>query len=228
LAAPRPFVDLLAHLKIVLNRLPDLSDSTSLGEETIAGFAEELAGLNLVDFDGKRLTVKPGGRVLVGQYLLQRGVSVEELSRILDWREFEDLVSKSLEAQGFATRRNYRMRKPTREIDVVGVYSGFAIAFDCKHWQRASVSSLSLAAAKQIQRAQQLVSSGAIPEIEAVLPALVVLGPLQRASVDGVPLVHADGLVDFIMGARGHSSEFVTVKPTERKTAEPRGTQTHL
>jgi hypothetical protein len=178
--------------------------------------------------DGRRLTVKPGGRVLVGEYLLQRGVSVEELSRILDWREFEDFVSKSLEAQGFVTKRNYRMKKPTREIDVVGIYSGFAIAFDCKHWQRASLSSLSLAATRQVQRAQQLVSSGAMREIDVALPALVVLGPLQRASVGGVPLVHANGLVDFIMGARGHSSEFVTVRPTERRVEATTGRQTRL
>lgn len=115
-----------------------------------------------------------------------------------------------------------------REIDVVGVYSGFAIAFDCKHWQRASLSSLSLAATKQIQRVQQLVSSAAMPEIEAALPALVVLGPLQRASVGGVPLVHADGLVDFIMGARGHSSEFATMRPKEGRAQATKGTQTHL
>jgi hypothetical protein len=228
MAVPRPFVDFLAHLRIGLNYLPDLNDSTSLGEETINGFAEDLSDLGLVELDGRKLTVKPGGRVLAGRYLLQRGVSVEELSRVLDWREFEDLVSKSLEAQGYSTWRNYRMRKPTREIDVVGVYSGFAIAFDCKHWQRASISSLSLAATKQIQRTQQLVSSGAIPEIEAALPALVVLGPFQRASVGRVPLVHADGLVDFIMGARGHSSEFVTVRPTRRRAEATRGTQRHL
>jgi hypothetical protein len=221
-------VDFLAHLRVGLNDLPDLDDSTSLGEATINGFAEELYGLNLVELDGRKLTLKPGGRVLIGRYLLQRGVSMEELSRILDWREFEDLVSKSLEAQGFATRRNYRMRRPTREIDVIGVYSGFAIAFDCKHWQRASLSSLSLAATKQVQRAQQLVSSAAMPEIEVALPALVVLGPLQQASVGGVPLVHADGLFDFIMGARGHSSEFVTVRPTKRRAGATRGTQTHL
>jgi hypothetical protein len=218
----------LAYLKIGQNYLPDLNESTSLGEETIRGFAEELSGINLVEFDGKKLTVKPGGRVLVGQYLLQRGVSVGELSRILDWREFEDLVSKSLEVQGFVTTRNYRMRKPTREIDVVGVYSGFAIAFDCKHWQRASFSSLSLAATRQVQRAQQLVSSGAMPEIDVALPALVVLGPLQRASVGGVPLVHADGLADFIMGSRGHSSEFVTVRPTGRRAGTTKGRQTRL
>jgi hypothetical protein len=205
-----------------------LDDSTSLGEETINGFAEELSGLELVELDGRNLTVRPGGRVLVGRYLLQRGVSVEELSRILDWREFEDLVSQSLEAQGFATWRNFRMKKPTREIDAVGVFSGFAIAFDCKHWQRASLSALSLAATKQVQRAQQLVSSGALPEIEEALPALVVLGPLQRAKVGGVPLVHADGLVDFILGARGHSSDFITVKPTKRWTGATRGRQARL
>jgi hypothetical protein len=140
-AAPRQFVGFLESLRVGQNDLQDLNDSTSLGEETINGFAEELSGLGLAVLDGRRLTLKPGGRVLVGQYLLQRGVSVEELSRILDWREFEDLVSKSLEAQGFKTWRNYRMRRPTREIDVIGVYSGFAIAFDCKHWQRASLSS---------------------------------------------------------------------------------------
>ena len=165
--------------------------------------------------------------MLIGCYLIRRGVSVEELSRILDWKEFEDLVSKSLEAQGFRTWRNFRMRKPTREIDVVGLYSGFAIAFDCKHWQRASISSLSLAAQKQVQRVRQLVESRAIAGIETALPALVVLGPLRAASIRGVPVVHADGLVDFIMGARGNSSEFQTIS-TPGGPWEPPKRQAHL
>lgn len=100
MAVPRPFLEFLAHLKIGLNYLPDLNDSTSVGEETISGFAEELSGLNLVDLDGRKLTLKPGGRVLVGQYLLGRGVSVEELSRILDWREFRTSSRSRLKPRG--------------------------------------------------------------------------------------------------------------------------------
>jgi hypothetical protein len=212
MAAPLSFVDFLAALHVGKNDLDDLGWTSSLGVETVTGFAEELSREGLVALEGRSLTLRPGDRVLVGCYLLQRGVSVEKLSRVLDWREFEDLVSKFLAAQSFTTWRNFRMRKPTREIDVIGLFSGFAIAFDCKHWQRAGLSSLSLAAEKQTQRVRQLVMSSAIPEVEVALPALVVLGPLQRSSIGGVPVVHPDGLVDFIMGASGHASEFCTFK----------------
>ncbi len=216
-------MDFLSHLKIGRNEVSDICESSIMGEETVMSLARELHAANLIGLDDGALTIGAGGRVRIGCYFLGKGASLEELGRVLDWREFEDLVSKSLEAQRFTTWKNFRMRKPTREIDVVGLYSGFAIAFDCKHWQRVSSYSLSLAADKQVQRVRQLVASEAIPGIEEALPALVVLGPLHRASVHGVPVVHSDGLMDFIAGARGSTRDFVSITASKRGAGSSHG-----
>ena len=52
------------------------------------------------------------------------------------------LVAEILESKHFQVIRNFRMKKPTMEIDVVGIRLGTALLIDCKHWKRMSNSAL--------------------------------------------------------------------------------------
>jgi len=64
---------------------------------------------------------------------IKTGVPIEEASRYVDWKDFEGLVAEILESKNFEVIRNFRMRKPTMEIDVVGIHLGVAVLIDCKH-----------------------------------------------------------------------------------------------
>ncbi len=66
---------------------------------------------------------------------IKSGAPIEEASRDVDWKDFEGLVAEILESKNFEVIRNFRMRKPTMEIDVVGMHLGVAVLVDCKHWK---------------------------------------------------------------------------------------------
>ncbi len=90
---------------------------------------------------------------------IKSGAPIEEASRDVDWKDFEGLVAEILESKNFEVTRNFRMRKPTMEIDVVGIHLGVAVLIDCKHWKRMSNSALEIIVKKQIARVKHYVST---------------------------------------------------------------------
>jgi len=71
--------------------------------------------------------------------LASKGVSIKELSRYLDWMDFEKVSAEILSMHRYFVKSNYRAVKPVRfEIDVIGVDigSGRGLFVDCKHWSR--------------------------------------------------------------------------------------------
>ena len=70
---------------------------------------------------------------------IKTGIPIEEASRSVDWKDFEGLVAEILESKNFEVVRNFRMKKPTMEIDVVGIHLGTAVLIDCKHWKRMTI-----------------------------------------------------------------------------------------
>ena len=89
---------------------------------------------------------------------IKSGVPIEEASRDVDWKDFEGLVAEILESKNFEVVRNFRMKKPTMEIDVVGIRLDTAVLIDCKHWKRMSNSALEEIVQKQIERVKHYVS----------------------------------------------------------------------
>ena len=85
-------------------------------------------------------------------FAIKRGMPIEEVSTNVDWKDFEGLVAEILESKNFKVMRNFRMKKPTMEIDVVGVRLGTALLIDCKHWKRMSRSMLDTIVQKQLER----------------------------------------------------------------------------
>ena len=89
---------------------------------------------------------------------IKSGSPIEEASRDVDWKDFEGLVAEILESKNFEVIRNFRMRKPTMEIDVVGIHLGVAVLIDCKHWKRMTNSALEKIVLRQIDRVKHYVA----------------------------------------------------------------------
>ena len=81
---------------------------------------------------------------------------LDEISIVLDWRDFEGLAAEILSSKNFAVIKNLMLTKPRMEIDVVGIRLGIAILIDCKHWKRYNTSSLKSAVQKQIERTKAI------------------------------------------------------------------------
>ena len=137
------------------------------------------------------------------------GVPIEEASRDVDWKDFEGLVAEILESKNFEVTRNFRMKKPTMEIDVVGIHLGTAVLIDCKHWKRMTNSALENIVLKQIDRVKHYVT---ITDEVMAAPVIVTLYQEGVKLVNKVPIVPVMQFSSFIDEFYGNLEEIRTVE----------------
>ena len=140
---------------------------------------------------------------------IKAGVPIEEASRSVDWKDFEGLVAEILESKNFEVVRNFRMKKPTMEIDVVGIRLGTAVLIDCKHWKMMSNSALEKIVLRQIDRVKHYVAS--TDEVVAA-PVIVTLYQEETRFVNRVPIVPIMQLSSFIDEFYGSMEEIKTIE----------------
>ena len=140
---------------------------------------------------------------------IKSGAPIEEASRDVDWKDFEGLVAEILESKSFEVIRNFRMRKPTMEIDVVGIHLGVAVLIDCKHWKRMTNSALEKIVLKQIDRVKHYVAN--TDEVVAA-PVIVTLYQEETKFVSKVPIVPIIQFSSFIDEFYGNLEEIRTIE----------------
>jgi DNA-binding transcriptional MerR regulator len=140
--------------------------------------------------------------------LLEKGYPIDEISIVLDWRDFEGLTAAMLSERNFAVMKNLMLTKPRMEIDVVGIRLGIAILIDCKHWKRYSTSALSTAVKKQIERTKQYVAK--TPGATAV-PVIVTLYQDKIDFIENVPIVPIFQFASFIDEFYGNLDQMNTI-----------------
>ena len=140
---------------------------------------------------------------------IKTGVPIEEASRYVDWRDFEGLVAEILESKNFEVMRNFRMKNPTMEIDVVGKHLGTAVLIDCKHWKRMTNSMLEKIVLKQIERVKHYV---AITDEIVAAPVIVTLYQEETRFISRVPIVPIIQFSSFIDEFYGNLEEIKTIE----------------
>jgi len=140
---------------------------------------------------------------------IKSGAPIEEASRDVDWKDFEGLVAEILESKNFEVIRNFRMRKPTMEIDVVGIHLGVAVLIDCKHWKRMTNSALEKIVLRQIDRVKHYVAN--TNEVVAA-PVIVTLYQEETKFVRKVPIVPIIQFSSFIDEFYGNLEEIRTIE----------------
>ena len=140
---------------------------------------------------------------------IKSGAPIEEASRDVDWKDFEGLVAEILESKNFEVIRNFRMRKPTMEIDVIGIHLGVAVLIDCKHWKRMTNSALEKIVLRQIDRVKHYVTS--TNEVIAA-PVIVTLYEEETKFVRKVPIVPIIQFSSFIDEFYGNLEEIRTIE----------------
>jgi len=140
---------------------------------------------------------------------IKSGAPIEEASRDVDWKDFEGLVAEILESKNFEVIRNFRMRKPTMEIDVVGIHLGVAVLIDCKHWKRMTNSALEKIVLKQIDRVKHYVAN---TDDVIAAPVIVTLYQEETKFVSKVPIVPIIQFSSFIDEFYGNLEEIKTIE----------------
>ena len=136
-----------------------------------------------------------GDKLQAALLLLESGLPISDIAVVLDWKDFEGLAGKILSSKNFAVIKNMMLKNPRMEIDVVGIRLGIAVLIDCKHWRRYSISSLSSAVKKQIERTIQYVAK--TPGAMAV-PVIVTLYQDKVDFIDNVPIVPRSRFSSFV------------------------------
>jgi len=140
---------------------------------------------------------------------IENGFPLDEMAIALNWRDFEGLTAEILFSKNFAIIKNLMLTKPRMEIDVVGIRLGVAMLIDCKHWKRYSVSALSEAVKKQVERTKHYISKtpGAI-----AVPVIVTLYQDKIDFIDRVPIVPIFQFSSFVDEFYGNLEEMKTIE----------------
>jgi hypothetical protein len=203
------------HPDLVVKALAAIEPETTPEKfQAMSGIASGSVAKSVLDFlafnnigIATKSAIKFSGsdRLYAAVLALQMGCDIELVSTHLSWKDFEKLSSEVLRSLGYRTQTNVQLAKPRMEIDMVGTSSGFAIAVDCKHWKRSSLSSIAGFAKKQSARAEHLLTHH--KKISLAVPVIVTLHAESVRFAGGVPVVPAHKFKSFVMDVKGFLPE---------------------
>lgn len=156
-----------------------------------------------------RLAPSAPKSVVAAVALARLGGDLDLAARSLSWRDFEDFCAMVIAASGYRVRRNVRLRKPTRQIDIVAESSSLVLAIDCKNWRKGiGPASLEPAALAQTERTRMLLEKATAAQGTAYLPVLLTVLDNQVRVLDGVPVVPLHGLKEFLASVSPFEDSF--------------------
>ena len=129
---------------------------------------------------------------------MSRDLDKERFGASLDWKQFEGFAELEFRSFGYETVRNFRVKKPRLEIDLLARSNKTAFAVDCKHWKRTVGHSAMLSISdKQIDRCKKVVSLGLA---EKLIPVVLTLhDECLLVLENGVPIVPIQKISDFVL-----------------------------
>ena len=157
---------------------------------------------NIVEFQNS-------DRIKASIFAIRNGATIEDVSEFLSWQNFEELVSRVLDENGFIVQKNLILTKPRMEIDVVAVKLGISILIDCKHWKRMTQSALNNIVNKQVERVKRYVEK---TESTSAIPAIVTLHQEKVNFVNQVPIVPVMQLSSFLDEFYGNLDKMKTIE----------------
>ena len=157
---------------------------------------------NIVEFQNS-------DRIKASIFAIRNGATIEDVSEFLSWQNFEELVSRVLDENGFHIQKNLILTKPRMEIDVVGIKLGISILIDCKHWKRMTQSALNDIVEKQVERVKSYVQK---TESTSAIPGIVTLHQEKVNFVNQVPIIPVMQLSSFLDEVYGNLDKMKTIE----------------
>jgi Restriction endonuclease len=135
--------------------------------------------------------------VCVAYALLKQKPRPEEVSRLLSWREFEQLAAALLRAAGFEVHENVTLTKPRAQIDAVAYGTSTILSVDCKHYRREpGRASLRRFAKAQLRRSTFLRKK--MKDTRPIASVILSVSEPEGSFVDGVAVVPVRTLRSFL------------------------------
>ncbi|MDH2907725.1 MAG: restriction endonuclease [Candidatus Nitrosotalea sp.] len=172
----------------------DFSMATQTSEDLAKEILDNLMQNGIGRFEDGQIQFEDSDKLKTSVIAISMGAPIDEISRMLEWQDFESLAAEVLEKRDFDTTKNIIMKNPRIQIDVVGIKSEIAILIDCKHWNNMTQSALSEAVKKQIIRTKQFISKH---KVRGAIPAIVTLYQHSVQFIDKVPIIPIHQLDSF-------------------------------
>jgi len=183
---------------------------TGLGKKTANELIGFLAKSEIGTVNSDSVKFNPLDKMRAAMLAIHMGVDIEDLSRMLNWKDFEMLATNILDACGYVGYHGLRLKKPRAEIDVVGIKDSIALLLDCKHWKRSSPSELNRFALMQIDRAEAFVRANG-GKIRFAIPAILTLHMESITFADDVPVIPIIKFRSFLNEMHGYLNKIKIV-----------------
>ena len=145
--------------------------------------------------------------VCVAYALLKQTTRPEQVSRLLSWREFEQLAAALLRASGFEVKENMILTKPKAQIDAVAYGTSMILCVDCKHYRREpSAASLQKFAIAQLRRSGLLRKKTDDPR--PIASVILSASEPEGGCVEGVAVVPIRTLRSFLTSLDSYTELF--------------------
>jgi len=199
----------LAVLKLIKGLgISEVAEDFLIPESRLREIIEILSNKGLLIVDDK-ISATFNQKLSLIYLSLDLGATLEEISRVLSWRDFEDLVAYILEENGYKVKRHVILPK-RREIDVIALKGDFCLSIDCKQWKRNLYPAMLMRIIReQIDRSRVLAEVFSIKE---TYPLIVTLLEWKKPFLMNVPIVPINKLRDFLSMFEGLRQEIFCIR----------------
>lgn len=210
----------MLHPELVLKAIPAISGSSTLSQfKYLSGVRSSDVARSLLGFliDNRIGTVSQDNAIIFSEtdrlktalLALRLGCDIEQIGRVLNWKDFEAFASNVMKELGYRIETNVTFTKPRFQIDVIGIYSKSAVVVDCKHWKDSNYNMISRSAVNQIRRTRLLTERRV--DISCALPIILTLHNCTRSVTEGIPVVSISKLFSFLSDLEHHITSYEVI-----------------
>ncbi len=204
------------NLSLMLKAIPAIKEgsisfdelvlATGLGKKTTLELANFLAKRDIGAIGSGSIEFESLDKMRAAMLAIHMGADIENLAKVLNWKDFEMLATNILDASGYVAYHGLRLKDPRAEIDVIGIRDQIALLIDCKHWKHTSPSELRRFALMQIERAEAFVRANE-GKIRFAVPAILTLHLESITFADNVPVIPIIKFRSFLNEIDGYLNE---------------------
>ena len=150
-------------------------------------------------------------KILLALAAIENGADVMDVCHQICWKDFEVFASEIMKFNNFRVLVNFRIKNPTRQIDVIGTRSNLALVVDCKHWKKTSYTAIKVAVRKQKERCLILNDKHALNGINKMYPIIVTFIPLEYQQIDQVPVIPIQLFNSFLLDFDTYNENYFSI-----------------
>jgi hypothetical protein len=201
---PNTLLSLLKEFNSNINKIRIKNSSLTIG------FLDFLSTKGVAIRD-KQIDTSSYNKIMIALAAVESGIDILTVCKLINWKDFEVFASEVMKFHNYVVYKNYRIKNPTRQIDVIGVRLRSALVIDCKHWRRNSYSGMVGVVNKQKERGALFMKKNESLVIENAYPVIITFLPYEFRYVNQVPVVPINSFNSFLIDFDNYKQNFFRI-----------------